>query len=145
MSVQRYGARRESKRKSISLPQWGDFTNVNLPPPPQKEDMGVDHQFAVHNEWNRHRQVQEWSDDIFLLYGIEPPNLPCHCNVCGVGFSISRALNCIKGGLVTSCYNKLCDRVAELSINSLTPTHVRNDPLINPSPSSRSGKTLLAK
>ena len=51
---------------------------------------------------------------------------------CGAGFSISYSLDCKKGGLVTTCHNKLHYRVAGLDIKSFTPSHVCNYPLIYP-------------
>ena len=55
------------------------------------------------------------------------------------------ALNCKKGGLVTLRRNELHGGVADLSINSLVPTHVPYNPLINPGRAVRSGKALLSK
>ena len=50
-----------------------------------------------------------------------------HCNGCSVGFSISHALDCKKGGIVTSLHNELRERGADLSSKSLTPTNMLND------------------
>ena len=36
--------------------------------------------------------VQEWRDSLFVGYGIEPPDLPSHCDGCGAAFSICHAL-----------------------------------------------------
>ena len=76
--------------------------------------------------------AQEWMCVVFLIYGIKPPYMPRHC--CGYRdeFSIYHLLYYKKDVLVVSCHNKLCDRVADLSIKSLTPTYVSKDPLINP-------------
>ena len=38
--------------------------------------------------------VQEWSDFLSLCYGIEPPDLPEHCNGCGAEFDIFHPLEC---------------------------------------------------
>ena len=35
--------------------------------------------------------VQEWRDALFLRYGLEPPDLPSHCDGCNAKFSISHA------------------------------------------------------
>ena len=59
-----------------------------------------------------------------------PPDLPTHCDGCQAKFSISHALDCKKGGLVTACHNELRDGVADLAGKSFTPSHVRDDPLI---------------
>ena len=58
--------------------------------------------------------AQEWREYLFLRYGIDPPDLPCHCDGCGAAFSIYHALDCKKGGLITACHNKLCDGVHNL-------------------------------
>ena len=53
-----------------------------------------------------------------------------YCDGYQAKFSISHALDCKKGGLVTARHNELCDRVADLDGKAFTPSHVRNDPLI---------------
>ena len=74
--------------------------------------------------------AQEWRDDLFLRYGIDPPDLPTYCDVCNAKFKICHALNCKRGGLVTERHNDLRDGVADLASKALTPSHVRDDPLI---------------
>ena len=74
--------------------------------------------------------AQEWRDALFLWYGFEPPDLPSHCDGCQAKFSISHALDCKKGGLVTARHNKLRDGVADLSGKAFTPFHVRDNPFI---------------
>ena len=32
--------------------------------------------------------VQAWRDSLFLGYGIDPPDLPSHCDGCGEAFTI---------------------------------------------------------
>ena len=76
--------------------------------------------------------AQEWRDVFFLRYGLDPPDLPLHCDGCDAKFTISYALDCKKGGLVTACHNELCDGVADLAGKAFTPAHVRDNPLINP-------------
>ena len=73
---------------------------------------------------------QEWCDALFLRYGLDPPDLPTHCNGCQAKFSISHALDCKTGGLFTARHNELRDGVADLECKAFTPSHVRNDPLI---------------
>ena len=73
---------------------------------------------------------QEWRDALFLRYGLEPPDLPTYCDRCQAKFSVSHALDCKKGGLVTEGHNELRDGVADLAGKALTPSHVRNNPLI---------------
>ena len=74
--------------------------------------------------------TQEWRDSLFLRYGLEPPDLPSHCDGCDAKFSISHALDCKKGGLVTARHNDLRDGVADLAGKAFIPAHVRDDPLI---------------
>ena len=73
---------------------------------------------------------QEWRDALFLRYGLDPPDLPTHCDCCQAKFLISHALDCKQGGLVTARHNELRDGVAELAGKAITPAHVRDDPLI---------------
>ena len=84
-------------------------------------------------------RAQKWRDDVFLRCGIELPYLPRHYNSFRVRFSIGCSLGCKKGGLITSCTNKLHDRVANLS------SKLRDDPLVNPGHTVRSGKALQYK
>ena len=74
---------------------------------------------------------QEWRDALILRYGLDPPDLPKYCDGCKARFTISHALDCKKGGLVTSCQNELRDGVADLAGKAFTPSHVRDDPLIH--------------
>ena len=74
--------------------------------------------------------AQEWHDALFLWYGLEPPDLPVYCDGCQAKFSISHALDFKNGGLVTARHNELRDGVADLADKALTPSHVRDDPLI---------------
>ena len=74
--------------------------------------------------------AQEWRDAAFLRYGLEPPDLPKHCNGCNTKFSICHALDCKRGGLVTARRNELRDGVADLASRAFILSHVRNDPLI---------------
>ena len=66
-------------------------------------------------------------DYLFLLYFINPPDLPEHCDGFGTAFFIFHALKCKKGGLITACHKELCDGVADLGSKALTPTHVRDN------------------
>ena len=74
--------------------------------------------------------AQEWRDALFLRYGLEPPDLPTHCDGCEARFTISHTLDSKKGGLVTERHNELRDGEADLADKAFTPAHVRNDPLI---------------
>ena len=55
--------------------------------------------------------AQEWRDALFLLYVLDPPDRPTHYDGFYGMSSISHALDCKKGGLVTSHHNDLRDRV----------------------------------
>ena len=74
--------------------------------------------------------AQEWRDALFLWYGLEPPDLPTYCDGYQTKFSISHALDCKKGGLVTARHNELCDGVGDLAGKAFTPSHLRYDPLV---------------
>ena len=74
--------------------------------------------------------AQEWRDSLFLRYGLDPPDLPTPCNGCQSKFSISHALDCKKGDLVTARHNALRAVVADLAGKAFTPSHVRDNPLI---------------
>ena len=73
--------------------------------------------------------AQEWCDALFLWYGLEPLDIPTHCDVCKARFTISHALDCKKGGLVTARHNELRDGVEYLAGKAFTPTHVSDDPM----------------
>ena len=74
--------------------------------------------------------AHEWRDALFLRYGLDPPDLPTHCDGYHVKFMISHTLDYKRGDLITARRNELCDKVADLEGKDITPSHVRNDPLI---------------
>ena len=74
--------------------------------------------------------AQEWRDALFLRYGLDPPDLPTHCDGCQAKFSISHTLDFQKGGLVTARHNELRDGATNLAGKAFTPSHVRDNPLI---------------
>ena len=53
--------------------------------------------------------AQEWSDALFLGYGMEPPDVPKYWDRCEARFTISHALDCKNGGLVTVHHIELRD------------------------------------
>ena len=75
-------------------------------------------------------RAQEWRESLFLPYGIDPYDLPEHCNECGMEFKICHALDFQKGGLITARHNGICDGVFDLASKSFTPTHLCDDPNI---------------
>ena len=74
---------------------------------------------------------QEWRDDLFLQYGIYPPDFPPHCDGCNVALSIYHTLDLNKGVLITTCHNDLRDGFVNLAGESFTPSHMRDNPLIH--------------
>ena len=74
--------------------------------------------------------AQEWRDALFLWYGLDPPDLPTHCDGFQAKFSISHSLDCKKGGLVTACHNELRDGVAHLAGKAFTTSHMRDNSFI---------------
>ena len=83
---------------------------------------------------------QELRYYLFLGYGIDPPDLPEHCNGCGAEFFIWNYFNWKKGGLITARHNKLQDEAPHLASKSFTPTHVGDDPKIYTGCAVRGGK-----
>ena len=81
------------------------------------KNRGLADSAAVHSQWDG-------------SYGLDPPDLPTHCDGFQAKFLISHAPYCKKGGLVTARHNELRDRVADLAGKAFTTSHVRDDPLI---------------
>ena len=73
---------------------------------------------------------QERRNDLFLRYGLEPPDLPTYCDGYQSKFPTSHTLDCKKGGLVTARHNDLRDGLVDLAGKAFTPSHVRDGPLI---------------
>ena len=88
----------------------------------------------------RNCEAQEWSDALFLRYGLELPDLPTYCGSCNSKFTICHAPNCKRGGLITARHNELRDGVAGLSGKAFTPTHMHDDPRIFTGRAMRGGK-----
>ena len=77
--------------------------------------------------------AQEFRDSLHLRYAHTPPGLPSLCDGCGSSFSVSHGLECKKGGLVLLRHNEIRDELASLASQALTPSAVRDEPLIQPS------------
>ena len=75
---------------------------------------------------------QKWRNDLLLFYSTHPPYLPSQCGGWNATLSICHALDCKKGGLITTCHNELCDGVANLTGKAFISSHVYADPLIHP-------------
>ena len=84
--------------------------------------------------------AQEWSDSLFLRYGINPPEFLSHCDICGAAFSVCQALDCKNGGFIMECHNELHDGVADLAAKASTPARMRYDPKISTGHSVRKDK-----
>ena len=77
---------------------------------------------------------QEWSNALFLRYFIDPPDLPPQCDGSNANFSICCALDFKKGGFFMNCHNKLHDGIYDLAGKAFTPSHVRDEILIQVMP-----------
>ena len=73
---------------------------------------------------------QEWRDSLFLGYGIDPTDLPEHCDECVREFDIFNTLNCKTGNLITAHQNVLHYGVSDLASKAFIPRYMRDDPKI---------------
>ena len=73
---------------------------------------------------------QEFRDALYMRYGITPPDLPGNCDGCEARFTLQHALGCKKGGLVISRHNEIRDELIHLAGKALTPSAIRDEPLI---------------
>ncbi len=76
--------------------------------------------------------AQEFRDALLMRYGIAPPDLPACCDGCEAHFTLQHALGCKKGGLVIFCHNEIRDELVHLAGKALTPSAIRDEPLIRP-------------
>jgi hypothetical protein len=74
--------------------------------------------------------AQECRDALLMRYGMTPPDLPATCDGCKASFTLQHALGCKKGGLVIFHHNKIRDKLVHLAGKALTPSAIRNKPLI---------------
>ena len=88
---------------------------------------------------------QEWRGAIYLRYGLEPPDIPTYCERCQSKFSISHALDCKKGGLITARHNELRDGVADLADKAFTSSHMCDYSLIYSGCAVRRTKAMPAR
>ena len=88
--------------------------------------------------------AQEWLDALFLPYGLNPPDLPTHCDGCNYRFTISRTLDCKRDGLFMARHNELRDGVADLAGKAFTLSYVRDNPIIYSSRAVKSTKATPA-
>ena len=66
-----------------------------------------------------------------MRYGITPPDLPTTCDGCEARFTLQHALGCKKGGLVIFRHNEIRDELVYLAGKALTPSAIRDEPLIH--------------
>jgi hypothetical protein len=59
-------------------------------------------------------------------------DLPKVCNGCDARFTLQHALGCKKGGLVIFGHNKIRDELVHMAGKAVTPSAVRDKPLIHP-------------
>ena len=88
---------------------------------------------------------QVWWYILFLSYSIYPPGLPTHFYGCNAKFPICHALDFNKGGLVITFHNDLYYGVSYLAGKALSPSCVRDDPLIHQCCVVQEGKSLPAR
>ena len=93
------------------------------------KDRGLAHGAAVHSQWDGAGGPGMAQRPLSALWPGSPRPFK-YCDRCQAQFSISHALDCKKGGLVTARHNELLDGVADLAGKSFNPSHVRDDPLI---------------
>ena len=75
--------------------------------------------------------AEEWRNNLFLCYDIEPLELHLTATHETQFFCICNSLDCNKGGLTMNRHNKIRDGVAELPGKESTPSHVCGYPLIH--------------
>jgi hypothetical protein len=73
---------------------------------------------------------REFRDALLMRYGITPPDLPKRCDGCDANFTLQHALSCKKGGLVIFRHNEIRDELTHLLGKALTPSAIRDEPLI---------------
>ena len=72
---------------------------------------------------------QELRYALFLRYGIDPPYLTPNCYGCNAKIFICHALDCKKGGLITTHHNELRNGFTNLAGKYFTPSYVCGKPL----------------
>jgi hypothetical protein len=76
--------------------------------------------------------AQEFRDAISMRYGIVPSDLPHKCDGCDAPFTLQHALGCKVGGLVISRHNEIRDELIHMAGKAMTPSAIRDEPLIRP-------------
>jgi hypothetical protein len=75
--------------------------------------------------------AQEFRDALLLRFARTPGDLQSHCDGCGQKNSVQHAHECKNGGNVIMRHNEVAYTVGDLFSMALTPSAVRNEPLIN--------------
>ena len=73
----------------------------------------------------------EFRDEVRLRLGLPLLNTPSHCDGCTKPWSVSHALSCPFGGLVTVHHNEARDEIMETCCAAYAPSRVCDEPRIN--------------
>jgi hypothetical protein len=76
--------------------------------------------------------AQEFRDALSMRYGDAPSDLPASCDGCDARFTLQHALSCKKGGLVIFRHNEIRDELVHMAGKAMTPSAIRDEPLIRP-------------
>lgn len=79
-----------------------------------------------------HLSAQEFRDRLHYRYGMQPSDLPTHCDGCNKPFSVDHAMSCSKGGLINARHNELIHAVGDLYTELKSPSSVQTEPMIYP-------------
>ena len=74
--------------------------------------------------------AEEFRDNLRLRYGFTPEFLPKTCDGCNKAFTITHALNCRKGGLVSLRHSEIANEWAHLCAIALGSDSIINEPSI---------------
>ncbi|KAL7463062.1 hypothetical protein ACHAXS_003449, partial [Conticribra weissflogii] len=74
--------------------------------------------------------AEEFRDNLRLRYGFTPKFLPTTCDGCNKPFTVTHALNCQKGGLISLRHSEIADEWAHLCAIALGPESIVNEPTI---------------
>jgi hypothetical protein len=74
--------------------------------------------------------AQEWRDALYLRYGLTPPNIPSLCDGCHKQNSLTHAIHCLSGGLVTLRHNEIRQELGAIACEVFPPSAVSVEPLL---------------
>ena len=75
-------------------------------------------------------QEELW-DNLRLIYGLMPQDIPVACYGCGKKFSIEDAISCPKGGLVMLRHDGAAKEWGALGARALVPSAITYEPKIS--------------